>query len=63
MVTTFNKGDLRSFYYYMISDRRREYLTKHPELGDTNIEVRLSKVNTGDIELWMKWELEKKRGK
>ena len=53
MVTTFNKKDLRSFYYYMISDERRDRYKNHPEMGDTNLEIRLSTVNDGDIDNWM----------
>lgn len=62
MVTTFNKRDLRSFFYYMTSDERRERYKNHPEMGDTNLEKRLSTVNGGDIDQWMQSELRKKKG-
>lgn len=61
MVTTFNKKDLRSFYAYMISDKRREFYTDNP--NSAPVEERLKTVNGGDIERWISWEKEKKRGK
>jgi len=68
MVTTYNKGDLRSFYNYMTSDRRFRYYVKHKKkAGGRSIEDRLTTVNDGDIDRWMKWEeeakLEKRREK
>ena len=53
MVTYYNKKDLRSFYYYMTSQERRDRYKNHPEMGDTNLEERLSQVNDGDIDNWM----------
>lgn len=61
-VTYYNRGDLGSFYNYMISDRRREYYKNHPETGGgKSLEDRLSTVNDGDVERWTNWELERKR--
>lgn len=44
---------LISFGAYMISDERRKLYAKHPELGDTNLEERLSKINHCDVQNWM----------
>lgn len=59
MVTYFNKKDLVSFGNYLLSPHRRALFKSHPDLGERNLEERLSQVHHSDIEEW-KYQLETK---
>jgi hypothetical protein len=52
MVVYYNKKDLVSFGNYLLSPHRRALFASHPDLGEKNLEERLSQVNHSDIENW-----------
>ncbi len=52
MVTYYNKTDMVLFGNYLLSEKRRELYKSHPELGDTNLEERLSNVGHWDFANW-----------
>ena len=64
-VTYYNRGDLGSFYNYMISLKRRDYFENHQDAGGAGmlLEDRLAEVHAGDVERWNDWEEERKRKK
>lgn len=41
-----------SFGNWLFSNHRRELFASHPDLGDKNLENRLSQVHDSDIENW-----------
>lgn len=57
MVVYYNKKDLVSFGNYLLSPHRRALFETHPDLGDKDLEERLSQVHHSDIENW-KYTLE-----
>lgn len=56
MVVYYNKKDLVSFGNYLLSPHRRALFASHPDLGDKDLDERLSQVHHSDIEEW-KFEL------
>lgn len=52
MVTYYNKKDLVSFGNYLLSPHRRALFASHPDLGEKDLEERLSQVHHSDIEEW-----------
>lgn len=53
MITYYSQDDMASFGQYLLSEERRSLFSQHPDLGNSNLEERLSKVHDSDFQNWM----------
>lgn len=50
MITYFNKKDLVAFGNYLLSDKRKELITKRSDISKESKEFRLKQVSHADVE-------------